>query len=315
MSKTLFRLRVEDFIQATCRRLYSGYNPTTLYKKKYMITLSNDPFLAAELIKQRVPNFKPKLGIILGSGLGQLAHQIKNSTVIDYSELPGFVTSSIEGHAGKLHLGLLNDLPVVCLQGRVHLYEGIHPATIQILIRTLKLIGCDILLLTNSAGSLHLEMEAGNIMMINDHINLQFSNPLVGPNDERFGDRFVSMEDAYDPDLRQQMHACAKPLGIKLYEGVYLGVLGPSFETPAEIRAFRTLGADAVGMSTIPEVIAARHCDIKIVALSVITNLAAGLSPEKISHKGTLAGAELTIRNLTNLVLKFIALKVETTRD
>lgn len=271
-----------------------------------MTTLSNDALLAAEIIKLRMPHFKPKLGIILGSGLGALANQIESPTIIDYSELPGFGISSVEGHAGKLHLGLLNGLPVACLQGRVHLYEGIAPATLLVLIRTLKLLGCDTLLITNSAGSLRPEIPAGNLVMISDHINLQSSNPLIGTNDARFGERFIPMEDAYDPDLRQQMHECAKAQGIKLYEGVYIGVLGPSFETPAEIRAFRILGADTVGMSTVAEVIAARHCNMKVVALSAVTNLAAGLSDEKISHAQTLAGAQLTLENFTNLIMQFI---------
>lgn len=260
---------------------------------------------AAEIIQERI-NFTPKLGLILGSGLGGLADLVQDSVVIPYKELPGFPKTSIEGHSGLLHVGKLENLPVACLQGRSHLYEGISPTVIPNMVRTLKLIGCEMLLITCSAGSMRPDIPAGSLMAITDHINLQFSNPLVGPNADGFGPRFVAMEDAYDPKLRERLASIARNLDIPLAQGVYIGVLGPSFETPAEIRAFRTLGADVVGMSTVHEVIMARHCGIKVVAISAITNMAAGMSEIKLSHQLTLDGAEVTVKNLAKLILAFV---------
>ncbi|WP_267256122.1 purine-nucleoside phosphorylase [Coxiella endosymbiont of Ornithodoros maritimus] len=261
---------------------------------------------ALKEIRHRRPNFQPKLAIVLGSGLGDLADEIEEPSVISYHELPGFHKPSIEGHGGNLYLGKINGIPVVCLRGRAHYYEGADNYTIKTMIRTMKLLGCEIWLATNAAGSLHQRIEPGSLVLINDHINFQFNNVLVGSNEDDFGGRFIGMEDAYDPDLRAQLFKIAKQLQIALLEGVYIGVLGPTFETPAEIRAFRLLGADVVGMSTIPEVIVARHCDMRVAVISVVSNFAAGLTHEKVTHEQTLRGVKLATESLKKLVLAFI---------
>ncbi len=270
-----------------------------------MSTTLQHPQLAADAILAARPNFTPKLGLILGSGLGSLADQIENPTVIPYQALPGFPISSVVGHAGRLILGHLNGLPIVCLQGRVHFYEGIQADAMRTLVRTLKLIGCEMLLITNASGSLRTDVPPGRLMAITDHINFQWFNPLVGPDDESFGPRFMPMNDAYDPRLRERLSAVAKDLQLDLAEGVYIGVLGPSFETPAEIRAFRTLGADAVGMSTVPEVIVARHCGLRVAVVAAITNFASGMVDTPITHDVTLTNGALAARDLAKLVMHF----------
>lgn len=267
---------------------------------------STDAHAAAAIIKQKVPTFQPKLGLILGSGLGNLAERIQNPHIIPYEDLPGFFPTTIAGHSGNLYLGMLEGYPVACLQGRAHLYEGITANVIQTIIRTLKLIGCEKLLLTNSAGSLRSDMPTGTFMSIADHINFQFTNALVGPNDETLGPRFFSMENAYDKGLRKSLLQIAQQNNIKMTEGVYVGVLGPAFETPAEIRAYKILGADAVGMSTVQEVIVARHCNLKVAAVSAITNMAAGMNTVELSHEQTLQGAANCLAKFTTLVLAFV---------
>jgi xanthosine phosphorylase len=263
--------------------------------------------MAVSVIKKTKPNFIPKIGIILGSGLGKIAEQIENATVIPYDELPGFPECSVVGHAGNLVLGEIHGINVALLQGRGHLYEGEHLIpVIRTYIRTLKLLGCDLAILTNAAGSFREDVAPGNLMLITDHINFQFNNPLVGSNDDEFGPKFFSMENAYDKDIGNKFLATAEKLKIKLAQGVYLAVSGPNFETPAEIRAYRTLGADAVGMSTVPEVLVARHCGLKVACISVITNLAAGMNAEPLSHEQTLRCAKLAVDDLTNLLLTFV---------
>lgn len=257
---------------------------------------------AVAYIQQRTPNFIPKVAIILGSGLSSLADQISNTVVIPYSDIPGFPQSSVAGHPGKLILGYLENMPVVCMQGRAHLYEGTSWQTLKILIRTIYSLGCSILVLTNASGSLRLDIGPGELMLITDHINFQPGNPMVGINEDEFGPRFFSMDAAYDYDLRTRLLTIAHKLNIKLAQGVYISMLGPLFETPAEIRAFRTLGADAVGMSTVPEVIVARHCGLRVAAISGITNFAAGMSNEILSHEHTLQHAKLFAPNMTRLI-------------
>ncbi len=258
------------------------------------------PALACEKISSLAPGFRPKVGLILGTGLNDLADTIKNPIVIPYGDIPGFHQSGVEGHKGQLVLGQLNDVPVACFQGRVHLYEGASFDKVKLMIYTFKQLGCETLLLTNAAGSLRENVGPGDIMMITDHINFQNGNPMVGPNDDSFGERFFAMHDAYHPELQAIFREQAKALTIQLHEGVYIGVLGPSFETPAEIRAFKRWGADAVGMSTVPEVIVARHCGLKVAAFSAITNLAAGLVPDQALnhdeslHFGQQAGIHLS---------------------
>jgi xanthosine phosphorylase len=262
---------------------------------------------ALHIIQQKLPDFKPKVGIVLGSGLGSLSEQLTDKQCFSYEELPGFPISTVAGHAGKLHLGKLSNVPVACLQGRVHPYEGTSAQGVKTLIRTLKLLGCEVLLITNAAGSLRADVGPGHLLMITDHINFQINNPLVGPNDEEFGSRFVAMTDAYDLNLREQLAFVAMQEKIDLAQGVYISTLGPCFETAAEIRAFKLLGADAVGMSTVPEVIVARHCGLRVAVISVITNLAAGMSDEKISHENTLHFAALGAGNLQRLIMAFLA--------
>ncbi len=257
---------------------------------------------AISYIQKMTPGFVPKIGIILGSGLSDLADQINNAISIPFADIPGFPTITTAGHPGKLILGQLENIPVVCLQGRAHLYEGVSTTTLKILIRTIKLLGCSILIMTNSSGSLRTDVGPGELMLITDHINFQPGNPLVGPNDEEFGPRFVSMDEAYDHELRTRLISVAQELKIKLAQGVYISTIGPIFETPAEIRAFRALGADAVGMSTVPEVIIARHCGLRVAVIAGITNLAAGMSNEILSHEHTLQHAELFKQNLKLLI-------------
>lgn len=270
--------------------------------------MSDNAKKAVVMIKKIMPDFKPKIGMILGSGLGAVSDQIKDAVIINYDELPGFSLTHIAGHASRLHLGMLKGVPVMCFEGRAHTYEGVQEAiaVLRTIIRTLKLLGGEILLTTNAVGSLRADVVPGHLVVVKDHINFMFSNPLIGRNDDEFGERFVSMDDAYDPELRQRFLQIAQKKGLPLTEGVYLATSGPTFETPAEIRAYKILGADTVGMSTVPEIIVARHCGLKTVAISAVVNLAAGMSEEKLSHEGTLKGAKLAVNHLVNLFLAFI---------
>jgi xanthosine phosphorylase len=247
----------------------------------------------------------PRLGIILGSGLGAVAEALDDAVTIPYTELPDFPAPSVHGHAGTLALGTLAGLPVACLQGRRHVYEGGDPGAMRGPVRALKAAGAEALLVTNAAGSLRADVGPGSLMAISDHINMLGVNPLTGPNDDAIGPRFPSLRDAYDPELRRALHAAADSLGVALADGVYLATAGPSFETPAEIRAFRTLGADAVGMSTIPEVILARHAGLRVAAVSAITNLAEGMGGEALSHEQTLRYANQAAGDLTRLIIEF----------
>lgn len=267
---------------------------------------SNTPFEAADIIRARKPGFTPRVALILGSGLGVLAEQMADAVAISYADLPGFPISTVHGHAGELVLGTLGGVPVACMKGRGHFYEGYGPGVMTSAIRTLKQIGCELLFVTNAAGSLRVEADAGSLVAITDHINFLPGSPMAGPNDERFGPRFFSMANAYDAETRELVKAVAAEKGISLNEGVYLAAAGPHFETAAEIRAFRTLGADVVGMSLIPEVIAARHCGLKVAAVSAITNLAEGLTPFALSHEQTLKYAAVAAKDMVTLIQSFI---------
>jgi xanthosine phosphorylase len=260
---------------------------------------------AAAVLSERAPS-PPRVGIVLGSGLGAVADAVEDRVVVSYGELPGFPRPSVAGHAGQAVLGHVGGVPVAVLQGRAHLYEGGDPEALRIPVRALRAAGAEILLLTNAAGSLRPEVGPGRLMAITDHINLTGSNPLVGVNDDAIGPRFPALRDAYDPELLDRLRRQAADIGLDLAEGVYLQVTGPSFETPAEIRAYRTLGADAVGMSTVPETIVARHCGLRVAAVSVITNLAEGMGEEALSHEQTLRAAAAGADDLTALVLGFI---------
>lgn len=258
------------------------------------------------IIRKFAPNFTPKIGMILGSGLGSVAEGLTQPITIPYQAIPGLHSSAVAGHASLLVLGYLQDVPVVCLKGRLHLYEGASYESVRTLIRIVRQLGASELMVTGAVGSLNPEMNPGEVMLINDHINLQPGNPLVGPNDESIGPRFVSLENAYDEDLREIFLRVARQLNIIVQEGVYLSLLGPSFETPAEIRAYRILGANVVGMSVAPEVIIARHCGLRVIGLGAITNLAVGLSTEKMTHEGTLRYGEIAARKLVKLIPAFV---------
>ena len=248
----------------------------------------------------------PRVGIVLGSGLGAVADAVEDAVTVPYEDLPGFPRPTVAGHAGRAVLGRIGEVPVAVLQGRAHLYEGGDPDALRVPIRALRAAGASILVLTNAAGSLHPSVGPGSLMAIVDHINLTGFNLLAGPNEDAVGPRFPSLRDAYDPELIVKMRAAAAAVDVDLAEGVYLAVMGPSFETPAEIRAFRTLGADAVGMSTVQETILARHCGLRVAAVSMITNLAEGMSDEPLSHDQTLRAAQDGAGDLTRLLLEFV---------
>ena len=262
---------------------------------------------AAAVVAERAPGFVPRIGLVLGSGLGELADELADRVEIPYSELPGFGVSTVAGHAGSLCLGRLGEVPVACLRGRSHVYEDPEPTAITTPVRTLHLLGARTLLLTNAAGSLREEVGPGSLVAISDHINMLGFNPLTGLNDERFGPRFPSLRGLYDADLRAALHQAADELGTELHDGVYLACAGPSFETPAEIRAFRTLGADLVGMSTVPEAIVACHAGMRVAAVSAVTNLAEGLGDEPLDHEETLAEGARAAQALAPLLRSWVA--------
>ena len=248
----------------------------------------------------------PRVGVVLGSGLGALAERVEAPVAVGYEELPGFPRPAVEGHAGRAVLGRIGGVPVAVLQGRAHLYEGGDIEALRTPVRALRAAGAEILVLTNAAGSLHPGAGAGSLMLIEDHINLSGTNVIAGEHEKELGPRFPNMRDAYDPELRARLRDTAEDLGIELSEGVYLAVLGPSFETPAEIRAFIALGADAVGMSTVHETILARQCGLRVAAVSAITNLAEGLGDETLSHERTLTVAHRAAADLVPLLAGFI---------
>lgn len=260
---------------------------------------------AADVLTERA-GFEPRVGVVLGSGLGAVADAVQNPVEIPYGDLPGFPRPSVEGHGGTAVAGRIGDVPVVVLQGRAHLYEGVDHDLVRTPVRALRAAGAEVLVLTNAAGSLRPELGPGRLMLITDHINMSGVNVLTGPNANELGDRFTSLRDAYDPALRDGLRGAAEELGIELAEGVYLAVGGPSFETPAEIRAFRTIGADAVGMSTVHETIVARHCGLRVAAVSAITNFAEGMSDEPVSHEQTLRDAARAAEDLAPLITRFV---------
>lgn len=268
---------------------------------------NNTPFEAVDIIKARKPGFAPRVAMILGSGLGVLAEQMNDAVSIGFDELPGFPISTVHGHAGELVLGTLAGVEVACMKGRGHFYEGYGMGVMTSAVRTMKLLGCEMLFVTNAAGSLRPEVDAGSLVAITDHINLLPGTPMIGPNDERFGPRFFSMSNAYDADIRNLVKDTAAANGITLHEGVFVAYPGPNFETAAEIRMMSRLGADTVGMSVVPEVISARHCGLKVAGVSVITNLAEGLSPFQLSHEQTLKYAAIGAKDLVALILAFLA--------
>ena len=251
-------------------------------------------------------NINPDIAVILGSGLTNFFDKKEIIASISYEDLIDFPQPTVKGHAGKLVLGKINHMNVVCMYGRSHIYEGQDPKTLAAPIRVLKDIGCKLLIVTNAAGSLDDNMPAGSIMAIKDHINWSGFNPLIGPNADDYGPRFHDMSDAYHKFYRDQLIEVANKMNQNLYEGVYCMYSGPNFETPAEINALRVMGGNAVGMSTVPEVVVANHCNLSVIGISVITNLAAGMNKTKLSHQETLENASLAENNVLNLVKQFI---------
>ncbi|MDI3327065.1 MAG: purine-nucleoside phosphorylase [Alicyclobacillaceae bacterium] len=238
----------------------------------------------AETIAKRVPE-PPRAALILGSGLGDLADSFSGATAIPYRDIPEFPVSTVIGHAGRLVFGRLEGVPVVAMQGRFHLYEGYTPEQVAFPVRVMRVLGAEFLIVTNAAGGVHPDWRPGDLMLIRDHLNLTGRNPLVGPNDDSLGPRFPDMSRAYDRELLEFARQAGAELGIPLREGVYAGLLGPTFETPAEIRMLRILGADAVGMSTVTEVIAARHAGMRVLGISCISNMAAGILDQPLTHE------------------------------
>ena len=264
---------------------------------------------AAQLILSRTA-LRPKIGLVLGSGLGAFADSLTDATRVPYSEIPAFPRSTAIGHAGQMVLGNAGDIPVAAMQGRVHLYEGYSPQEVTFPIRVFGRMGIRAVILTNAAGGINLGYSQGALVVIRDHINLQGSNPLVGRNDDRFGVRFPDMSQAYSRAYRQIAREEAAKLKIPQHEGVYAGLLGPSYETPAEIEYLRRIGADLVGMSTVAEVIAARHMGMEVLAISCVTNMAAGILDQPLSHAEVMETGErvkTTFEALLRAVLPRIA--------
>jgi purine-nucleoside phosphorylase len=274
---------------------------------------------AAAHIRERisiVPALLPKIAIVLGTGLGGFADRLTDAIAIPYAEVPHFPRPTVEGHAGRLVIGSFAGTPLAVMQGRVHAYEGYTPQQVIYPTRVLARLGIRTLVVTNAAGGIRTDLNPGQLVLISDHINFTGDHPLTGPNDPRLGERFFDMSDAYSRRLRQLAHRAAAAEGVTLPEGVYLGLSGPSFETPAEIRAFRTLGADLVGMSTIHEVIAARHLGMEVLGFSSVTNMAAGVlgSPdqvEAIDHASVLEIGARVQQTLTRLLAALVPLLAE----
>ncbi len=267
---------------------------------------------AAQFIGQRT-KLRPRIALVLGSGLGAFADSLKDSTIIPYKDIPHFPVSTVVGHAGRLVVGKCAGVPVAAMQGRAHYYEGYSIQQVVFPVRVLKLAGVKTLVLTNAAGGINRRMRQGGLMLISDHLNLQGTNPLLGPNDERFGPRFPDMTEAYSKKLRGIARKMARRQKLRLYEGVYAAVHGPSYETPAEIRALARLGADAVGMSTVPEVIAANHMGMQALGISCVTNMAAGLSKKKLSHDEVLETGERVGKQFSVFLQALIPALVEVT--
>lgn len=256
----------------------------------------------ASQIKKILGDFSPEIALILGSGLGNIAHSIQSPITICYNTIKNFPQSSVSGHEGSFVAGTLNGKRILCMQGRIHLYEGHSPQIISQIIKSFKLLGIKTLIVTNAAGSLNPQITPGSIMMITDHINFSFSNPLIGLNDDSLGPRFPDMSNAYSKDLQALARKTAFEISIDLKEGVYFMVSGPNFETAAEVKAFSILGGDAVGMSTVPEVIAAAHVGIPVLGFSIITNMGTGLNVGIHTHTDTLNIASQASANFSKLI-------------
>jgi purine-nucleoside phosphorylase len=261
---------------------------------------------SAQYMKEKVKDL-PEIGLILGSGLGVLADEIENPVKIPYEQIPNFPVSTVEGHAGQLVFGTLKGANVVAMQGRFHFYEGYDMKKVTFPVRVLKEMGVKTIIVTNAAGGVNESFEPGDLMIISDHINNMGTSPLIGPNDSDLGVRFPDMSQAYSRELRTLAKHAASELGIKVQEGVYVGNTGPAYETPAEVRLARVLGGDAVGMSTVPEVIVANHAGMKVLGISCISNMAAGILDQPLSHDEVMETTEKVKANFLNLVKKIVA--------
>ena len=260
---------------------------------------------AAESVLART-ELRPAIGIVLGSGLGAFADQLQMPVAIPFAEIPHFPRSTVPGHGGRLVIGKIAALPVAVMQGRVHAYEGYSSDEVTFPVRVIGRMGVRRLVLTNAAGGINPALRQGQLVLIADHINFSGRNPVVGKNDERFGPRFFDMSEAYSSRLRRMAHEAAREMNFRLNEGVYIGVLGPSFETPAEIRAFGTMGADLVGMSTVQETIAARQMGIEVLGISCVTNMAAGIQKEPLSHEEVMETGRQVEAQLAELLSRIV---------
>ncbi|MBU8907847.1 purine-nucleoside phosphorylase [Desertibacillus haloalkaliphilus] len=260
---------------------------------------------AVKYISERIST-KPQIGLILGSGLGVLADEIEEPVKVAYQDIPGFPVSTVEGHAGQLVYGSLQGVPVIAMQGRFHFYEGYPIDMVTLPVRVMKELGIETMIVTNAAGGVNQNLKPGDLMLITDHINNTGQNPLIGPNDSEVGVRFPDMSTAYDQDLRVVAKKAAEKLGLTLKDGVYVWNSGPSYETPAEVKMIRYLGGDAVGMSTVPEVIVARHAGINVLGVSCISNMAAGILDQPLSHTEVIETTEYARENFLSFIREVI---------
>ncbi|NLO60705.1 MAG: purine-nucleoside phosphorylase [Spirochaetales bacterium] len=262
---------------------------------------------AADYVASKINNVPISIGMVLGSGLGDLANEVEDKIIIPYSEIPHFPVSTVVGHAGRLVIGKLSGKQVLVMQGRFHFYEGYPMDTVVFPVRMMRVLGIKDLLLTNAAGCVNTAWTPGDLMIISDHIKLIADNPLRGPNPDELGQRFFDMGTAYPAELRAVAHACGERLGIPLRDGIYQLFTGPSFETPAEVRFARMCGADAVGMSTVPEAIAARHAGMRVLGISCLTNMAAGILDQPLNHEEVLETGERVKNSFGTLVKAIVA--------
>jgi purine-nucleoside phosphorylase len=260
---------------------------------------------ATRIVRARM-TVEPRVAVVLGSGLGGFADDIDEPVAIPYEEIPGFVRSTAEGHVGRLVAGKVDNVPVLAMQGRVHYYEGYSLEEVTFPIRTFRLLGIKTLILTNAAGGINVQLTQGALMVISDHLNLMGDNPLRGPNDDRFGPRFPDMSAVYSPELQELVIEEAKGMGVEVRRGIYGALSGPSYETPAEIHLLRALGADAVGMSTVPEAIVARQMGLEVLGISCITNMAAGIGDEPINHEEVMATGDRVRGTFTELLKRVV---------
>ncbi len=259
---------------------------------------------AAAAVRARSP-LRPSIGVVLGSGLGAFTESLEGAVAVPFAEIPHFPTSTVVGHSGALVVGRCRGVPVAVLNGRVHFYEGYPLGEVVFPVRVLGRLGVRTLVLTNAAGAINVSFAPGDLMVIQDHINL-LGNPLLGPNEDALGPRFPDMSEAYDRGLRHAAESACQAAGVRCHRGVYVSIHGPSYETPAEIRMFRTMGADAVGMSTVPEVIAARHMGMRVAGLSCLTNMAAGVTDRKLDHREVLATGERVKAALLEVLARLV---------